>query len=121
MKHKRALTGRILLTSTAGILVAIVVAFLWPPSFAFGDPPTWFYQTFAGCGEEQPTCEPGGAWYWMRSPEQERRVVIALYNRYCIRCHGVDGRGVWDIPDVPNFANPAWEASRTDGELVRRF
>ena len=47
----------------------------------------------------------GGMWYWMRSPEQERRVVMGLYNRYCIRCHGVDGRGVWDIPDVPDFTN----------------
>ena len=37
----------------------------------------------------------GGAWYWMRSPEQEKTVVMNLFNRYCIRCHGVDGRGVW--------------------------
>src|SRR5947209_2217370 len=43
------------------------------------------------------TSDIGGSWYWMRSPEQERRVVMGLYNRYCIRCHGVDGRGVWDI------------------------
>src|SRR5262245_53136453 len=46
--------------------------------------------------------EVGGTWYWLRSPEDEKRVVIGLYNRYCIRCHGIDGRGVWDIPDVPN-------------------
>src|SRR5262249_25943860 len=38
------------------------------------------------CGEWE------GAWYWMRSPEQEQRVIASLYNRYCIRCHGVDGR-----------------------------
>ena len=63
--------------------------------------------------------EYGGAWYWMRSPEEEQRVVIARFNRYCIRCHGVDGRGVWDIPDVPNFANPHWQAFRTDGQLAR--
>jgi mono/diheme cytochrome c family protein len=55
----------------------------------------------------------------MRSPEQEKRVVISLYNRYCIRCHGVDGRGVWDIPDVPDFTNGRWQASRSDGQLVR--
>src|ERR1700687_2303397 len=32
-----------------------------------------------------------GNWYWLRSPEQEKRVITSLYNRYCIRCHGVDG------------------------------
>ena len=47
-----------------------------------------------------------GTWYWLRSPDEEKRAVIGLYNRYCIRCHGVDGRGVWDIPDVPNFTEP---------------
>ncbi len=56
----------------------------------------------------------GGTWYWMRSPEQERRVVMSLFNRYCIRCHGVDGRGVWDIPDVPDFTNAVWQATRPD-------
>lgn len=69
-------------------------------------------------------CEPvygewAGNWYWLRSPEQEQRVVASLYNRYCIRCHGVDGRGVWDIPDVPDFTNERWQASRSDGQLSR--
>jgi mono/diheme cytochrome c family protein len=63
--------------------------------------------------------EPGGTWYWVRSPEEERRVLIGLYNRYCIRCHGVDGRGVWDIPCVPDFTNARWQAARSDGQLVR--
>jgi hypothetical protein len=58
--------------------------------------------------------DSGGTWYWMRSPEQERRVVMTLFNRYCIRCHGVDGRGVWDIPDVPDFTNTIWQATRPD-------
>jgi hypothetical protein len=74
---------------------------------------------FAGCGEEPPCNEVGGSWYWLQSPEQEKRVVIGLFNRYCIRCHGVDGRGVWDIPDVPNFTNARWQACRTDGQLAR--
>jgi mono/diheme cytochrome c family protein len=43
---------------------------------------------------------------------------MSLYNRYCIRCHGVDGRGVWDIPDVPDFTDPRWQASRTDAQIV---
>jgi mono/diheme cytochrome c family protein len=61
----------------------------------------------------------GGYWLWMRSPEQEKVVVLSLYNRYCIRCHGVDGRGVWDIPGVPDFSNDRWQASRTDDQIVR--
>jgi hypothetical protein len=60
-----------------------------------------------------------GSWYWLRSPEQERRVIASLYNRYCIRCHGVDGRGVWDIPDVPDFTNARWQACRSDAQLAR--
>jgi mono/diheme cytochrome c family protein len=59
-----------------------------------------------------------GQWYWVRSPDQEQRVVMGLYNRYCIRCHGVDGRGVWDIPDVPDFTDPRWQSSRNDHQLV---
>jgi Cytochrome C oxidase, cbb3-type, subunit III len=60
-----------------------------------------------------------GEWYWMRSPEQEQQVVMGLYARYCIRCHGVDGRGVWDIPGIPDFTNPKWHASRPDPALAR--
>ena len=56
----------------------------------------------------------GGTWYWSRSPEQEKRVAMNLFNRYCIRCHGVDGRGVWDIPDVPDFTHTVWQSTRSD-------
>jgi mono/diheme cytochrome c family protein len=59
-----------------------------------------------------------GQWYWVRSPDQEQRVIMSLYNRYCIRCHGIDGRGVWDIPDVPDFTDPRWQASRPDAQIV---
>jgi len=61
----------------------------------------------------------GGNWYWMRSPEEEKQVITSLYNRYCIRCHGVDGRGVWDIPGVPDFTNARWQASRSNAQLAR--
>jgi hypothetical protein len=74
---------------------------------------------YAGCGEELPGAEVGGAWFWLRSPEEEKRVITGLFNRYCIRCHGIDGRGVWDIPDVPNFTNVRWQASRSDGQIAR--
>ena len=71
------------------------------------------------CPEAPAGVEGDGDWYWLRSPDQEKRVVISLYNRYCIRCHGVDGRGVWDIPDVPDFTNACWQGSRSDPQLVR--
>jgi mono/diheme cytochrome c family protein len=54
----------------------------------------------------------------MRSPDEEQRVIMAHYNRYCIRCHGIDGRGVWDIPDVPDFTDPRWQGSRSDAQIV---
>jgi mono/diheme cytochrome c family protein len=54
----------------------------------------------------------------MRSPDQEQRVIMTHFNRYCIRCHGIDGRGVWDIPDVPDFTDPRWQGSRSDAQIV---
>jgi hypothetical protein len=73
-----------------------------------------------GCGNQGGVADDtGGTWYWLRSPEEEKRVVMGLYSRYCIRCHGVDGRGVWDIPDVPDFTNARWQGCRSDGQFVR--
>ena len=72
--------------------------------------------TNQGCDESGGV---GGTWQWMRSPEQEKVVAASLYNRYCIRCHGVDGRGVWDIPGVPDFTNTRWQATRGDDQLAR--
>jgi len=63
--------------------------------------------------------ELGGTWYWLRSPEEEKRVVSSLFNRYCIRCHGVDGRGVYDIPGVPDFTSIRWQESRSDADRAR--
>jgi mono/diheme cytochrome c family protein len=60
-----------------------------------------------------------GEWYWLRSPDQEKRVVSGLFNRYCMRCHAADGRGVWDIPGVPDFTNPRWQAMRSDAQRAR--
>lgn len=71
------------------------------------------------CGDASYVPEMGGSWFWMRTPEQEKAAVAGLFNRYCIRCHGVDGRGVWDIPGVPDFTNTRWQASRTDDQIAR--
>jgi hypothetical protein len=73
-----------------------------------------------GCCAEGPlTDDIGGTWVWLRSPDEEKRVVMGLFNRYCIRCHGADGRGNWDIPGVPDFTNARWQACRTDGQIAR--
>ncbi|WP_447973890.1 c-type cytochrome [Nitrospira sp. Kam-Ns4a] len=48
----------------------------------------------------------------------------ALYHgkAFCATCHGRDGKGLGDIPGLVgrlprNFADRAWQAARTDGEL----
>jgi hypothetical protein len=107
------------------LLGAAILLILVPPRALAWSPLDWWRNRhacsapFIGCGEDLPCMEVGGAWYWLRSPEEEKRVVSSLFNRYCIRCHGGDGRGVWDIPGVPNFANAHWQASRKDGQLAR--
>jgi mono/diheme cytochrome c family protein len=75
----------------------------------------------AGCcaAEGVPTDDLGGTWYWLRSPDEEKRVAMGLFNRYCIRCHGADGRGSWDIPGIPDFTDARWQASRSDGQIAR--
>jgi tetratricopeptide (TPR) repeat protein len=67
----------------------------------------------------QPTRKPEGKWSRLGKAEEEKQVVMGLYNRYCMRCHGVDGRGVWDIPNVPKFTDSRWQARRSDAEIVR--
>jgi mono/diheme cytochrome c family protein len=108
-----------------GLLLA-GFAFLTATRGLKASPPWFHWRHYPACDVP---CSPGvdcggpdewaGTWYWLRSPEEEKRVISSYFNRYCIRCHGVDGRGVWDIPGVPNFANPRWQASRTDAQLAR--
>jgi mono/diheme cytochrome c family protein len=87
----------------------------WPP-WRFGCPAP-------GCSGPGTCPEPDGpgfgTWYWLRSPEQEQRFTAGIYNRYCLRCHAADGSGVWDMPDIPNFTDPVWQASRSDAQLAR--
>jgi len=84
---------------------------------------SWFHRHAAPAPvvDGPPLVEVGGEWHWIRSPDQEKVVVASLYTRYCIRCHGIDGRGIWDIPGVPDFTNPAWQATRTDAMFARRI
>ncbi len=102
----------------AAIIPAAVLLGLTVTTSMGGDHPWgWFFHRHAHPG---PIPSLGaGEWFWMRSPEQEKVVVMSLYNRYCIRCHGVDGRGVCDIPNIPDFTDVRWQSCRTDDQIVR--
>jgi hypothetical protein len=54
-----------------------------------------------------------------QSPPSSYPRIRDLYNLHCLRCHGLDGRGVWDIPGVPKFTDARWQASRSDEQLMR--
>lgn len=105
------------LTLVGGALASLVLLSLFPdPAVA-----SW-WRRFTNRGTtivESAPVAAGGSWHWMRSPEQEQRVIASHYDRYCVRCHGVDGRGVWDIPDVPDLASRKWHGTRTDDQLTR--
>jgi mono/diheme cytochrome c family protein len=45
-----------------------------------------------------------------------------LYQAYCLACHDAGGQGATmrkAMPEIPDFSNRAWQASRTDEELKR--
>jgi hypothetical protein len=117
MKPNRHSQRRLFL---AGGLSMVVVAGL--TVFGLPSPVRGGWACFRAKKAESIVCpgpiDEGGNWYWLQSPEQERRVVISLYNRYCVRCHGIDGRGVWDMPCVPDFTNARWQSSRSDHQIA---
>jgi hypothetical protein len=88
-------------------------------NFPDGTPGSGHHHHRRCCPDGGMDSDVGGYWLWMRSPEQERIVVAGLFNRYCIRCHDIDGRGKWDIPGVPDFTNSRWQASRDDHQIAR--
>ncbi len=111
-------------TGVAGILLAgfALLSALSPQASAGWR--YWFHHHPDGCHDGcdgPPPFVVGGEWHWVRSPDEEKVIVSALYSRYCIRCHGIDGRGVWDVPGVPDFTNAQWQATRTDAMFARRI
>jgi hypothetical protein len=109
----------------SGLCILLCAVILLVPRTVVASPLSWWrnwcacHSAYLGYGEEPPPEEVGSAWYWLRSPEQEKAIIMGHFNRYCIRCHGIDGRGVWDIPGVPDFTNARWQGLRTDAQLAR--
>jgi mono/diheme cytochrome c family protein len=108
------------------LLAAGLSLFTLPARESLASSPWWWHHenkcASPECSSPDGALSPDaiqGTWSWLRTPEEQKRVTMSLYNRYCIRCHGVDGRGVWDIPNVPDFTNPNWQVCRTDPEIVR--
>jgi uncharacterized membrane protein len=45
----------------------------------------------------------------------------ALFQQHCVKCHGPDGTGSnarHRQPELPNFTDPAWQARRSDAQLL---
>src|SRR5262245_24117420 len=78
------------------VLAAAVVGMMAAPAPGQAAFPRLHFRQRCDCGHgnhisgDGSEFEEEGTWYWLRSPEQEKRVIISEYNRYCIRCHGVD-------------------------------
>ncbi|MFI5455658.1 MAG: cytochrome c [Isosphaerales bacterium] len=60
-----------------------------------------------------------------RSPTTQRdeniREGSRLFQRFCARCHGPDGRGTGqreNLPRLPDFTRRAWQEGRRDPQLV---
>jgi mono/diheme cytochrome c family protein len=127
MKTVQRTKRQALRTGACGLLLVASTALLQIPAEKLNAGPFRDWRCRQGYSTEGAQCiegnllteVPGATWYWMRSPEQEKAVVMGIFNKYCIRCHGVDGRGIWDIPGVPDFTNSRWQASRTDGQIAR--
>ena len=57
-----------------------------------------------------------------RTADSTSKTPIQVYRTACLRCHDTDGKGeiVRDVfPQVPDFTNEKWHASRSDANLKR--
>jgi mono/diheme cytochrome c family protein len=100
--------------SFAGMLIAGYALSESLSSKAQAGPWHWFHRQH----DEGPP-DPPQEWQWVHSADQQQVVVAGLFNRYCIRCHGVDGRGVWDIPFLPDFTDVHFQATHSNAMIAR--
>jgi mono/diheme cytochrome c family protein len=71
----------------------------------------------AGGGQRPAPVESTAA----RRPSQPNREASRLFQRFCARCHGTDGKGgnVRDsMAAIPDFSSGAWQAKRRDAQLA---
>jgi hypothetical protein len=105
---------------TAGFALAVVVATLGTTGRSSrADGLHSKHEHTAACAPRPAPVVGEGNWMWVREPEQERRVMASIFNRYCIRCHGADARGVYDVPDIPNFVDACWQDTRPDDYIAQ--
>jgi ubiquinol-cytochrome c reductase cytochrome b subunit len=55
-------------------------------------------------------------------PDASRMSAGLVYRAYCLACHDADGRGQTfrkAMPEIPDFTDHRWQASRTDAEFKR--
>jgi ubiquinol-cytochrome c reductase cytochrome b subunit len=53
-------------------------------------------------------------------PGPSQMTAGQLYGAYCLACHDGDGRGGSlrkAVPDMPDFADPKWQAARSDAQI----
>ncbi len=56
-----------------------------------------------------------------RDASESLSVAVNQYQRYCLACHGTDGRGTavrQGMPTIPDVTSPAWQSSRSDAQLT---
>lgn len=56
-----------------------------------------------------------------REASEKLTLAAEQYRRFCLACHGVDGRGAavkLAMPTIPDLSNAAWQASRNDAQLT---
>jgi mono/diheme cytochrome c family protein len=44
-----------------------------------------------------------------------------LFQRFCIACHEIDGRGSRmreQVPSIPDFTSPVWQARRSNAQII---